>query len=58
MKYATIDALSQVVTNICVWDGVTPFDPGAGLYLIQIQDGQLCDVGWSFDGSNFVPSNE
>lgn len=58
MRYAIVDSLLQIVVNICLWDGVTPYNPGPGLYLVKIEDGQQCDIGWSYDGTNFIPPAE
>ena len=34
MNYAVIDSSGNVV-NVIVWDGITPYNPGAGLTLVQ-----------------------
>ena len=33
MRYAVIE--NGVVINVIVWDGVTPYDPGEGITVVQ-----------------------
>lgn len=46
--YAVVDT-NNIVVNTIVWDGVTPYNPGVGLTLIEILDGVLCGPGWIYD---------
>ena len=48
MRYAVIDSNNYVV-NIALWDGVSEWSPGPGLILIQLQEEQLVDIGWTYD---------
>jgi hypothetical protein len=48
MRYAVIDSNNYVV-NIVLWDGVSEWSPGPGLSLIQIQEEQFVDIGWTYD---------
>lgn len=48
MKWAIIDT-QNIVTNIIVWDGMSPYDPGEGNTLIKINDGVYCAIGWIYD---------
>ena len=34
-RYAVIQQSDNVVVNVIMWDGVQPYDPGEGLFLIQ-----------------------
>ena len=45
MKYAIIDDATQVVQNVIVWDGVTPFASPAETTLVNIDD-FFCGPGW------------
>ncbi len=35
-NYAMI--ASDAVVNVCIWDGITPFDPGGGISLVPLAD--------------------
>lgn len=48
MRYAVIDSNNYVV-NIALWDGVSEWSPGPGLSLIQLQEDQFVDIGWTYD---------
>ncbi len=34
-RYAVVDSATNLVTNVCVWDGGTPWDPPSGSYVVQ-----------------------
>lgn len=53
-KYAVINSENKVV-NIIIWDGLSIYNPGQGLQLIEILDGTLVDFGYTYDGVNFNP---
>lgn len=44
MRYAVIDA-GGIVVNIILWDGVSPYDPGAGLTLVPDTDPPAAQIG-------------
>lgn len=48
MKWAIINT-ENIVMNIIVWDGVTPYNPGDGLTLVPINDGVPYGGGWIYD---------
>ncbi|HEY4112852.1 MAG TPA: hypothetical protein VGM17_02220 [Rhizomicrobium sp.] len=56
-KYALLDAIGTV-TNVVEWDGVTPYDPGAGLTIEVLPDGVW--IGWTKNagGTWSPPRNE
>ena len=54
MAAAVIDLATNTVTNKIVADAATDIAPD-GTYLIDIPEGMVCDTGWLWDGSNFVP---
>lgn len=47
MQYAVIDR--GVVTNKILWDGIAPWEPPFGCIAIQLIEGEVCDIGWSYD---------
>lgn len=49
-NYAVLDE-NNVVVNVIVWDGVTPYDPGPGLTLQFVP---AVDIGRVWDGTDFV----
>ena len=57
--YAVLNS-ENIVVNLIVWDGVTPYDPGAGMRIVAA--GQDAAIGYLFDGLNFIapvqPANE
>jgi hypothetical protein len=52
-NYAIIDANGNVL-NIIVWDGVSEYNPGTGLQLIQISEGQTVNIGDVYNGTEFI----
>jgi hypothetical protein len=52
--YAIVN--SGIVTNLIVWDGVTPYNPGPGNILVEVPAGLNVDIGWTYDGTNFHPA--
>jgi len=51
-KYALINSDNKVV-NIIIWDGVSFYNPGQGLQLIEILEGTVVDIGYIYDGRTF-----
>jgi hypothetical protein len=40
---------NSVVINYVVWDGVTQWEPPAGTALVHVNDGEICEIGWTYD---------
>jgi hypothetical protein len=57
MKYAVINSDTNIVENIALWDGVTPWTPPAGYYVEVIGDSGA-GIGWSYVDGQFVPPVE
>ena len=53
MAAAVIDMATNVVVNKIVADAATDIAPEE-TYLVDISDGAVCDIGWLWDGTNFV----
>jgi hypothetical protein len=56
MAAAVVDTITNVVVNKIVADAATDIAPD-GTYLVNIPDGVMCDIGWLWDGTNFVDPN-
>ena len=50
MRYAQIK--DNVVINVIVWDGETPYDPGEGITLVKCLD--IVGGGFTYDGKKFT----
>ena len=50
-NYAMVIQATGVVDNVCLWDGVTPFNP-PGVILVQSDTANRGDI---YDGTNFNP---
>ena len=46
--YALIDTTTNVCDNMCLWDGVTPWEPPPGHYIV-LDDNGAGGIGWSYD---------
>lgn len=46
-----------IVENICLWDGVTPWQPPAGTSVVAL-NGRMAGIGWTYDGQTFTPPAE
>lgn len=46
-RYALVNT-ANVVSNIVLWDGVTPWTPPDGETAIRVGD-QMCDLGYTYD---------
>lgn len=53
-NYAVVDE-NGLVDNIIAWDGTTSFNPGDEFVMVQIEDGIICHLGYTYDGTNFNP---
>lgn len=51
-RYAIVDADGNV-TNVSLWDGVTPWTPGEGLKAIK-DEKEEAQIGGKWDGKKFV----
>jgi len=57
MRAAVVDDVTNIVINIIIADASK--DPAPfGTYLINIPAGTACDIGWYWDGTNFIPPND
>jgi hypothetical protein len=45
MRYFHINNETHIVTNICLWDGVSEYNP-SGVYLIPADDFPEVSYGW------------
>lgn len=55
-RYALVDNSNKAV-NFITWDGVTAFDygQGKGFKLVSLDGIERYDIGWTWNGSTFVP---
>lgn len=51
--YCVIDQSGNVVNTI-VWDGVTEYNPGADLTLVQ---SDIAGIGWTYENGEFTNPN-
>jgi hypothetical protein len=54
MKYAVISEETNIVDNVIIWDGVTPWTPPVEYYTESIGDSGA-GIGWSYIDGQFVP---
>ena len=47
-RYAMVRDVDNVVDNISLWDGVTPYTPPAGITMVLI-NGVVCNIGYIYD---------
>jgi hypothetical protein len=50
-RYAMVK--NNVVENIAIWDGTTPWSPD-GYTIVRIGTGVMVDIGWGYEGGQFV----
>lgn len=50
-RYATIELATEMVTGLCLWDGLTQWSPGDGFIAVQ---SDVAQVGWAFVDGAFV----
>lgn len=53
MNWAVI--IDGVVVNTIVWDGETYWVPPEGAMLVQIEDGVVAGIGWTYANREFTP---
>jgi hypothetical protein len=53
--YAII--VNNVVVNVCVWDGVTPFSPGGVLMALSTLPPGI-DIGWTLVNNVWTPPGQ
>lgn len=46
--YAIINS-NNIAINFIAWDGVSPYDPGAGNSIVPIYEGVQYGPGWIYD---------
>jgi hypothetical protein len=53
-RYALVRSTDGAVVNVCVWDGVTPWDTTLpNTNAVECLDG--VSPGWSYDGGEWIP---
>jgi len=53
-RYALVDNATQIVVNVCVWDGnVSTWQPPAETTAVKIPAELLCEIGWTKVGENY-----
>lgn len=45
--YAIVRTVDQVVDNLILWDGSTPYTPPSGTFTVVVDS--PCDIGWVYD---------
>ncbi len=45
-NYAIVQ--NDVVVNVCVWNGIAPFNPGDDITLVLIPEGSPAWIGWGY----------
>jgi hypothetical protein len=53
MKHALINSETNIVENVIVWDGKTPWAPPAGYYVHAV-GASGAGIGWSYINGEFV----
>ena len=56
-RHAVVCSETHVVTNVVVWDGVTPYAP-EGCLLVAIPEDSPVDIGYSYENEVFSPPQE
>ena len=55
-RYALVDNATQIVINVCVWDGnASTWQPPAGTTAVEISAELLCEIGWTKEGALYAP---
>lgn len=57
MTYAVVNS-SNLVINIILWDGQSPWFPPDGCVAIKIPENVPVTIGWSYIDGQFVPPPE
>lgn len=47
--WAIINIISNIVENIIVWDGVSPWQSPEGTYMIECTDNEDAQIGGTYD---------
>jgi hypothetical protein len=47
-RYAIVLSIDLIVQTVAVWDGVSPWEPPAGTFLVQLQESEPCSEGWIY----------
>jgi hypothetical protein len=53
-SYAVINSKSNFVQNTILWDGESSYDPGSGVFLIEVLDGVQVSPGFTYKDNNFI----
>lgn len=53
-KYAIVNGES--VVNVCLWDGITPWEPPPGTQVVLLQPGDHAEPGGSYIDGVFIPA--
>lgn len=53
MNYAVINSETNIVENVIVWDGVSPWTSPDGFYLQELIN-LYAGIGWSFIGGEWI----
>ena len=56
-RYAIVK--NNIVENIVMWNGITPFNPGEGATLVEINNLPKTKIGYTYTNGYFVaPENQ
>ena len=53
-RLAVIVKETGIVDNIVIWDGESPYDPGADFETVPVGDA-VVDIGWRYRDGTFEP---
>jgi hypothetical protein len=53
-RYALVRSPDGAVVNVCVWDGVTPWDDSIP-NVSAVECPEEVSPGWSYDGGEWIP---
>jgi hypothetical protein len=56
MRWAIV--IGGVVENIVLWDGSAAWSPEKEAQAVQLTEGQVCGIGWIYDGTTFAEPSE
>ncbi len=56
MRYAIV--IGGIVDNVVIWDGISAWSPPDGSQAVQLDAGQACSIGWTYDGTTFAEPEE
>jgi len=46
MRYAIVNTATDVVENVIIWDGETPYEPNEGYIVVSASD--QVSIGWLY----------